>query len=74
LVFEENWESVELFLKLATQWRVGGMGGFLGLDYASVDAVFRIYKVKNRPERLDDIRVMELSAVGILNEKSKEAK
>ncbi len=72
-VDEENWESVGLFLKLSTQWRVAGMGGFTGLDYAAVDAVFKIYRVKNRVDRLDDLRIMEMAALPVLNEKAKGA-
>lgn len=31
-VWEENWEAVQAFNRLSTQWRAGGMGVF-GLDY-----------------------------------------
>ena len=63
---------MDLFLKLSTQWRVGGMGGIVGLDYAAVDAFFRIYRVKARAERMDDLRVMELAAMIVLNKKADE--
>lgn len=56
-----------MFLRLQTQWSVGGMGGFLGLRYESVDFVFRTYKIKNKKEVLEGLQVMELAAMRELN-------
>ncbi len=47
------------------------MGGIIGLDYTAVDALFRIYKVKDRAAKMNDLRVMELAALVVLNEKTK---
>ena len=56
--------AVELFGLLRSQWRmVAGFGvlAHLGLDYAAVEAVFRIRAIprRDRAELLDDLRVME---------------
>ena len=56
-----------MFIRLQTQWNVGGMGGFLGLKYDSVDFIFRTYKIKDRKEVLDKLQVMEMAAVRELN-------
>jgi hypothetical protein len=71
LVFEENWDTVGLFCRLSTQWRVGGMGGFLGLDYAAVDALFRLLRVRDRAGEFTRIQVMERAALDVLNDRSK---
>lgn len=31
-VWDENWDALQTFLKLSTQWRMGGFGP-IGLDY-----------------------------------------
>lgn len=68
-VFEENWPAVEIFLRLATQWRLGAMGGVFGLDYAAVEAVLRMLRTDNPREIFDSIQVMEYAALPVLNEK-----
>jgi hypothetical protein len=67
-VLEENWPVVSLFMQLQTQW-VQGMGGILGLNYQSVEFVFRIEGIKNQREMLADLHVMEVAALQVLNEK-----
>lgn len=37
----EVWDAARAFAACATQWRVGPMGGLLGLDYASARAAAR---------------------------------
>lgn len=68
-VWAENWPAVELFLRLATQWKIGGMGGFLGLDYPAVESAMRILRIHNRAEMFDTIQVMEYAALPVLNRK-----
>lgn len=68
-VFEENWPAVEIFLRLATQWRLGAMGGVFGLDYTAVEAVLRMLRTDNPREIFDSIQVMEYAALPVLNEK-----
>lgn len=58
-VFEENWETVTIFLRCQTQWRTGGMGGVIGLDYGVVQWMFSLYDVKEPRAVLDDLQVME---------------
>lgn len=63
VVEPENWPAVLLFLSLSSQWRVGGMGDFLGLDYAAVEAVMRIKQVRGKSAVFDDLQIMERSAL-----------
>lgn len=60
-----------MFLRLQTQWNVGGMGGFLGLRYESLDLFFRTYSVTPTPEILEGLQVMEIAAMGALNKEAK---
>ena len=66
-VWEENWEAVEMFLRLQTQWRVG-MNGLIGLDYQAANWLFRLYAVKVKDQRslLEDLQVMEAAVLAAL--------
>ena len=61
-MWEENWETVEMFLRLQTQWRVG-MGGYTGLDYGAAQWLFSLYQIKKPSELLEDLQVMEAAVL-----------
>lgn len=68
-VFAENWPSLMAFIDCGTQWRTHATPAgllYLGLDYAAVVAVLGFQKLGR--EVFDDLRVMELEALGPLNE------
>jgi hypothetical protein len=71
-VWEENWEAVQMFLRLQTQWRMG-MNGVIGLDYGAAKWLFRLYAVKVKDQRslLEDLQVMEAAAMEKLNAEAK---
>lgn len=63
-VWPENWQTVDLFISISTQWRIG-MGGPTGLDY---NVLFRVLDSKGLPkddwdQSFDDIRIMESAAL-----------
>lgn len=69
-VWPENWAALLFFLGLHTQWRSHlGMKGllYLGLDYTAVESLMRIEAVKNRKAMMADLKVMEATALVILN-------
>lgn len=68
-VFEDNWKTVEMFMRLQTQWIVGAMGGFIGLNYQSIEFLFRIEGVENQRDMLADLQAMEVAALQVLNTK-----
>jgi len=76
-VWPENWQAVEVFIAMATQWRISvGMGGtfYAGLDYAALPVVERRMGVK-AAERADcfmRLRVMEHEARRRLNERAND--
>lgn len=61
-MWEENWQSVEMFLRLQTQWRVG-MKGPIGLDYGAAKWLFRLYAVAEPVSLLEDLQVMEAAVL-----------
>jgi hypothetical protein len=61
-VWEENWEAVEMFLRLQTQWRVG-MNGLIGLDYQAAGWLFRLYAAKEPRSLLEDLQVIEAAVL-----------
>jgi len=67
-VWEENWEIVEMFLRLQTQWRMS-MSGVVGLDYASLEWLCRLYSIEDPVNLLEGLQVMEFTALSCFNAK-----
>lgn len=65
-VWEENWETVVMFMRLQTQWRTT-MAGYQGLDYGTVQWLLGLYHVSNPVEMLEGLQVMESAALQELN-------
>lgn len=74
LVWDINWSAFNLFLALATQWRVG-MGGATGLDYAVIPAVAKMLGIKKKElnAMFHDLQVMENEALVTMGENQKDA-
>lgn len=70
-VWPENWPAIKLFLSLQTQWRTGGMGGYIGLDYNVLFARLDRLKLSDQDHEwmFDDIRTIESEALSIINNK-----
>lgn len=64
--------SVNVFIAMSTQWRVG-MNGATGLDYNALPAVMKLIGVpKNlRTSVFDDIRTLEDSAMETIRKAKK---
>ena len=67
-MWEENWPSVEMFLRVQTQWRTS-MSGVIGLDYLAVKWMLRLYGVEDQRSMLEDLQVMEGAALTLINKK-----
>lgn len=67
-VWEENADALVIFMKLQTQWNVID-GGFIGLNYQSVQFLFTIGAVANQAEMMDDLQAMEMAALQVLNKR-----
>jgi hypothetical protein len=70
-VWEENWKSLMMFLRMQTQWNVT-MGGYVGLKYEvllGAGGLMSLYDVDNPRELLEDIQAMEAAALAELNKK-----
>lgn len=74
-VWDENWEAVNAFLFVSTQWRTTAIGGGMepgriywsGLDYAGVAAGLTGAGFASTPELWSALRVMEAAARNVLN-------
>lgn len=55
----DNWDTVQLFLRLQTQWRISPMGYRLGLEYTSVPIVCRAFSLKFTKQLFSDLQLME---------------
>jgi hypothetical protein len=66
-VWPENWDCVEMFLRVGTQWRTG-MGGPTGLDYTAVLAVIGLYQVDDHRAMFEALGVMEAAALSVWSE------
>lgn len=69
-VWPENWDSVQFFVRLQTQWRIG-MAGATGLDYAAVLALLRSMRLpRDRADEIfADVQVMERAALVAMHKK-----
>ena len=68
-VWQTNWEIVQMFLRLQTQWRTN-MSGVTGLDYTAAEWLFKLYAVEEPRELLEGLQVMEAAAMSKLNQSS----
>lgn len=68
-VWEENWETVMMFLRMQTQWNAS-MGGVTGLNYSSLDYLCRLYSVKDPVSLFEGVQVMEVVALSSLNKRN----
>lgn len=68
-VWEEHWDAVLLFLRCQTQWRSGGMGGVIGLDYTAVQWVASLYEISEPRAVLEDLQVIEGAVLAGLSRK-----
>ena len=57
---------VEMFLRVQTQSRTT-MSGVIGLDYAALQWLFRLYEVEEPRSLLEDLQVMEAAAMVVIN-------
>jgi hypothetical protein len=55
-----------MFLRAQTQWRTT-MSGVIGLDYAAVQWLFRLYEVQDQRALLEDLQTMEVAAMQVIN-------
>jgi hypothetical protein len=69
-VWDENWETVMMFLRLQTQWNVV-MGGFTGIKYEVLQWLCSLYSVEDPKAMLEGIQVMEAAALQVLNDHGK---
>lgn len=51
---------------MQTQWRTT-MSGVIGLDYAAVRWLFKLYDVEEPRALLEDLQVMEAAAMSVIN-------
>ena len=58
-----------MFLRVQTQWRTT-MNGVIGLDYAAVRWLFKLYDVEEPRALLEDLQVMEGAAMMTLNQRN----
>lgn len=65
-VHPDNWATVEMFLRLQTQWR-STMSGVIGLDYSAAQWLFRLYEVQDQRSLLEDLQTMEVAAMQVIN-------
>lgn len=70
-VWPEHEQAVNVFATLLTQWRMGPMGGVVGLDYAAIPPTLELLGIERSawPVLFGQVRVMENEAVKVLNEK-----
>lgn len=71
-IWPDNLDATNVFIAMATQWRVG-FSGAVGLDYAALPSVLDLMAVpkKSRAEIFENLRVMEDAALEVMRESNK---
>lgn len=64
-VWPANERSLDAFLRVRRQWRLGPVGGVMGFDYTQVEALLRMHGIEIDTALLDDLAVMEGAAVDV---------
>lgn len=74
VVFKENFEVVSFFRRLATQWNVSAFGSMVGLNYQSIDFLFRIEGIRGEKARsmMGDLRILEAAVLNFVNSQKKK--
>ena len=69
-MWPENWQIVQFFARLSTQWR-HGMAGPTGLDYTAVLAMLRRLGLprEQADDVFDGVQVMEAAALSTIHAK-----
>ena len=71
-VWEENWDSVMMFLRMQTQWTTS-MAGYVGLKYEVLlgsGGLFDLYNVEDRRDVLERLQILEATALSELRKRS----
>lgn len=70
LVWPDNRQAALVFIAMQTQW-LSGMGGYTGLNYASLPEIWRRLKVPpaERDTVFADLKVMEITALNTMHTK-----
>ena len=72
-VFEDNWDAVMIFCNMQTQWSTS-FGGFVGLKYEVLlmqGGMFDLYNITDRRKILEELQIMEHTALKELNKEKK---
>jgi len=72
-IWPENAPTLAVYTRLHTQWRVGGMGSLIGLDYATLPFFLELDAVPRPdwPEVVTGVQLMEAEALRLLRKQSK---
>lgn len=62
-VYESNWDVVQLFLRLQTQWHFSPTGHRAGLVYSSIRPVCKVMGTPFTPEIFSDLQLMEITLI-----------
>ena len=71
VVYQENWDAVQIFMKGQTQWNVS-MSGLVGFKYEIfilAGGLFDVYDVEDKRYTLEGLQIMEAAAMALINKK-----
>lgn len=69
-MWEENWDVLNMFIRLSTQWYTS-MAGLMGLNYQSLEWLCKLYAVKDPVAMFEGVQVMEMAVLSVLNKRKK---
>jgi len=57
-----------MFVRLTTQWTTSA-GGFVGLNYSSLEYLCKLYEVNDQRRLFEGIQIMEMTALSCMHKK-----
>tara|TARA_Y100000401_G_scaffold64355_1_gene51204 strand:+ start:335 stop:655 length:321 start_codon:yes stop_codon:yes gene_type:complete len=72
-VLDDNWDALMIFCNMQTQWTTS-FGGLVGLKYEILlmqGGMFDLYNITERSKILEEIQIMEATALKELNKENK---
>lgn len=71
-LWPENRRALKCFMHVRRMWRLGPMGGVLGLDRPNMEAELRMRNIKIDAALLDDLAVIEGGVSAVWNAKQSQ--
>lgn len=68
-ILPENDTAIDWYRRCDTQWRVGGMGSPIGLDYGGAKLAAELAGIRITPDDFSKLQVLETETLNVMRER-----